>query len=80
MDDRRDVLVWLAFLQKRNFAEAKGLVIRNGIEYSFEKHLGREREMEVSLPTFYRIYCRDVSLSVPLATSIIFLTGTLLVL
>jgi hypothetical protein len=47
MNDGSNVLVWLAFLFMRNFTEAKGLVICNGIEYSFQEHLGCERKMEV---------------------------------
>ena len=35
-----DVWSLAAFFVEENFAEVKGLVIRNKIEYSFKKHLG----------------------------------------
>jgi hypothetical protein len=37
-----------------NFSKNKGLVIRNGIEYSFKEHLGGEKQNEsCGRPTFY---------------------------
>jgi len=36
-----DMLCLAAFFVEGNFAEVERLVIRNKIEYSFEKHLGK---------------------------------------
>jgi hypothetical protein len=48
MKYRNDVLVGSIFLLKGNFAEAEGLVIGYGIEYSFDEHLGEgAKENEV---------------------------------
>ena len=49
-----DVWSFAAFFVEGNFAEVKGLVIRNKIEYSFEKHLGGSaRKMLLLQTTFY---------------------------
>ena len=50
-----------------NFAEVKGLVIRNRIEYSFEKYLGNEgaRKME-SLQTIFYISDRGALKNPPI--------------